>query len=252
MDDLSKRYREYLTKARVANVEEMALFTESHLPPFIREYADAQFTGIYSETHRSYYDSIRSQIATNAAMRYANELSDGEISHALKYYSEFLQSKFFPLPKAKEQPKENKEKEDAPQTEGQKEETTKAKVSAPIVEREETEGEREHVEFERSHRNPTLRRRCIERWGYRCQVCGIDMAQIYGEDLGKNFIEVHHLKPISTYDESRPEDYVDNLVPLCPNCHAMIHHGAEGPLTLKQLREAYQGLKYEMVEWKED
>ena len=251
MDDFSKLYRDFLTKARVADVEAMARYTETQLPPFIHEYVDVQFKDIYSETHRSYYDNIRNKIATNATMRQADKTSGGELSRALKFYSEFLQSKFFPQPKATKQRKAKKtvhEEEPAAYTE----KTPKTTERPPrIVEREETEGERKHVEFERSHRNPILRRRCIERWGYRCQVCGIDMEQIYGE-LGKDFIEVHHLKPISTYDESRPDDYVENLVPLCPNCHAMIHHGADGPLTLKELREAYKGTKYEMTEWKED
>lgn len=251
MDDLSKRYREFLTKARVPNVEEMARYTETHLPQFIREYADVQFTDIYSETHRGYYDNIRNEIATNAAMRQADQKSGGELSRALKFYSEFLQSKFFPQPKAPKQRKaKNAVQEEEPAAHTEKKLATTTRTPR-IVEREETEGERKHVEFERSHRNPILRRRCIERWGYCCQVCGIDMEQIYGE-LGKDFIEVHHLKPISTYDESRPDDYVDNLVPLCPNCHAMIHHGTDGPLTLKQLREAYKGTKYKITEWKED
>ena len=63
---------------------------------------------------------------------------------------------------------------------------------------------------------------------------------------------VHHLKMISTFDESRPEDYLENLVPLCSNCHSMIHHGKEGPLTLAELRAAYKGEKKEIKVWKED
>jgi 5-methylcytosine-specific restriction protein A len=115
-----------------------------------------------------------------------------------------------------------------------------------------TEGEKVHVEFEKSHRNQALRQACIEKYGYQCQCCGMDFVSLYGEELGKNFIEVHHLKMISTFDESQPEDFLENLVPLCSNCHSMIHHGKEGPLSLAELREAYKGEKKEIKVWKED
>lgn len=115
-----------------------------------------------------------------------------------------------------------------------------------------TEGEKKHVEFEQAHRNPALRQACIGKYGYQCQCCGMNFAELYGEELGGNFIEVHHLKMISTFDESRPEDYLENLVPLCSNCHSMIHHGKEGPLTLAELRAAYKGEKKEIKVWKED
>ena len=80
----------------------------------------------------------------------------------------------------------------------------------------------------------------------------MNFAEMYGEELGDRFIEVHHLKMISTYNESLPDDYVENLVPLCSNCHSMIHHGKEGPLTLRELRTAYKGEKKSIKVWKED
>ena len=238
---LANCYREFLEKAWNTDDEAMIQFTENELTDFIRQYVQTGFTTVYDHVDRSFYDQIRSAIPVNAQMRQANQQSGEMISRALKFYSEFLQSKYFPRPKAKKQQKPSEHTKPEP-TVGKK---------PVIVEREETEGERKHVEFERAHRNPALRQRCIELWGYQCQCCGIDMEKIYGE-LGKNFIEVHHLKPISTYDESRPDDYVNNLVPLCPNCHAMIHHGADGTMSLHDLRNAYQGPKYELANWKED
>ena len=232
---LAQCYREFLQNAWNTDDEALVQFTENELTDFIRLYVQQDFASVYSHVDRSFYDRIRSSIPVNAQMRLANQQSGEMIARALKFYSEFLQSKFFPRPKP------------------MKEKTVKPTVnqsSKQSKEREETEGERMHVEFERAHRNPILRQRCIDLWGYQCQCCGVDMAKAYGEELGKNFIEVHHLKPISTYDESRPDDYVENLVPLCPNCHAMIHHGPDGPLTLSQLRQAYQGPKYENDKWK--
>ncbi len=240
--ELRSHYIHYLEKVHTGLQPDIfADFCETELTAFIRQHVMHDFSSIYEETHRLFYDDIRQAIPVSVSMREANKQSGDRISQALRFYSAFLQSKYFPQPKPT---KAKKEKVDTP--------TKVQETPKPIVEREETEGERQHVEFERLHRNPALRQRCLDKWGYRCQVCGIDMAVQYGEELGGRFIEVHHLKPISTYDESRPDDYVENLVPLCPNCHAMIHHGQNGPLSLSELRQAYRGPKYELEKWKED
>ncbi|RME44545.1 MAG: HNH endonuclease, partial [Chloroflexi bacterium] len=57
----------------------------------------------------------------------------------------------------------------------------------------------------------------------------------YGE-LGKGFIHVHHVIPLSEIDSRYEVDPINDLCPVCPNCHAMIHR-EEPPLTIKQLRE---------------
>ena len=81
----------------------------------------------------------------------------------------------------------------------------------------------------------------------------MEFAEIYGEELGANFIEVHHLQAISTYEiDGIPENFVENLVPLCSNCHSMIHHINESEHPLKELREAYRGVKKEIKVWKEE
>ncbi|MCK9181873.1 MAG: HNH endonuclease [Fibrobacteraceae bacterium] len=55
-----------------------------------------------------------------------------------------------------------------------------------------------------------------------CEVCGMCFEDIYG-DYGKNFIEAHHIIPVSSMtDESTTR--LDDLVLLCSNCHRMIHH----------------------------
>jgi 5-methylcytosine-specific restriction protein A len=55
--------------------------------------------------------------------------------------------------------------------------------------------------------------------GYTCEVCGLNFESRYGE-IGKDFIEIHHLVPISELQglmvSSHPErDYAA----LCFNCH---------------------------------
>jgi len=54
-----------------------------------------------------------------------------------------------------------------------------------------------------------------------CEVCGFDFSEMYGE-LGKDYIEAHHIKPISEMSENEKTD-INDIVLLCSNCHSMIH-----------------------------
>ncbi len=236
-------YVAFLQNIRVQNPEYFVNFAEDDLTKFIRRHHDSAFPGIYEQRDHNYYDRIRNKIATNQEMRDEDDSVKHNYYIHLKKYSDFLQSKAF---KQLHKQKINIEgKETTPQKTS---ETNPAKPKERAL----TEGEKKHVEFEQAHRNPALRQACINKYGYQCQCCGMNFAELYGEELGGNFIEVHHLKMISTFDESRPEDYLENLVPLCSNCHSMIHHGKEGPLTLAELRAAYKGEKKEIKVWKED
>ena len=78
-------------------------------------------------------------------------------------------------------------------------------------------------------RNPKARQACIDYWGYKCVVCGMSFGEKYG-DLGEGFIHVHHLLPIADSDGERQVDPVEELRPVCPNCHAMLHR-KRPPLT---------------------
>ena len=88
-----------------------------------------------------------------------------------------------------------------------------------------TEGLVMEVRYFRSKRNRLIRNQCAERDHYTCQVCGFNFEKKYGE-RGKEFIEIHHLKPISSYDGEH-EIKLDDLVALCSNCHSMIHYGGQ-------------------------
>ena len=70
-------------------------------------------------------------------------------------------------------------------------------------------------------REAKLRSRAIEIHGTICKCCNFNFEKSYG-DLGKDFIHVHHIKPISESGETIVNPQTD-LVVLCPNCHYMIH-----------------------------
>ncbi|MBE2217886.1 MAG: HNH endonuclease [Ignavibacteria bacterium] len=63
---------------------------------------------------------------------------------------------------------------------------------------------------------------CIKYYGAKCQICGFDFEEKYG-DIGKGFIHVHHKVDISTIGKEYEVDFKKDLIPVCPNCHAMLH-----------------------------
>ena len=86
-------------------------------------------------------------------------------------------------------------------------------------------------------RSQILRRRAIEIHGLSCYVCGFNFELIYGE-IGKGFIHIHHLEKISSKGEGLV-DPIEDLVPVCPNCHAMLHSN-DPPITPEELKEILQ------------
>lgn len=84
------------------------------------------------------------------------------------------------------------------------------------------EGERKQVLSTRYERSPKNREAAIKAHGAICQVCGFDFEKAYGA-LGRGFIEVHHKKPLYSYNEETEVDPIEDLACLCSNCHRMIH-----------------------------
>ena len=97
-----------------------------------------------------------------------------------------------------------------------------------------TEGFISEVKYFKSKRNRAIRDQCAERDNYTCQVCGFNFEKIYGE-RGKGFIEIHHKKPMASYDGEH-EIKLEDLIALCSNCHSMIHYGGEF-LDVNRLKE---------------
>ena len=84
-------------------------------------------------------------------------------------------------------------------------------------------------------RNPLARRICIHHFGCFCNICKFDFYRKYGE-WGKNYIHVHHIIPISSLKKEYIIDPENDLIPICPNCHSIIHRKAE-MLTVDQMKQ---------------
>ena len=63
---------------------------------------------------------------------------------------------------------------------------------------------------------------CLKKHGCNCAVCDVSFETLYGL-IGKGFIHVHHLELLSNSEGERDVDPESDLIPVCPNCHAMIH-----------------------------
>jgi len=54
-----------------------------------------------------------------------------------------------------------------------------------------------------------------------CECCNFHFTKTYGE-IGHDFIEGHHIQPISDIEDERLTK-IDDIILLCSNCHRMIH-----------------------------
>lgn len=97
------------------------------------------------------------------------------------------------------------------------------------------EGSFRSVQVNKYERNPSARRMCIEHYGCYCNVCDFDFYITYGE-LGEGYIHVHHITPISEANSKYQVNPITDLIPLCPNCHSMVHKRKK-PISPEELKQ---------------
>lgn len=97
------------------------------------------------------------------------------------------------------------------------------------------EGAVRRVSVNAYERNLEARKICINYYGAICKICNFNFETTYGE-IGKGFIHVHHLKQISEIGETYRIDPITDLIPVCPNCHAIIHK-RNPPYTIEEVRD---------------
>lgn len=73
-------------------------------------------------------------------------------------------------------------------------------------------------------RDAKARTACIAHYGSTCRICGFDFGAIYGP-LADGFIHVHHRKALSEIRTEYRVNPITDLVPVCANCHAILHLG---------------------------
>jgi hypothetical protein len=88
------------------------------------------------------------------------------------------------------------------------------------------EGVKKTITVNAYERNPEARLKCLEYYGTNCEICGFNFEDTYGE-IGKGYIHVHHVIPLSEIAKEYKIDPIRDLRPVCPNCHAMLHKGIQ-------------------------
>lgn len=115
-------------------------------------------------------------------------------------------------------------------------ETVENDLNSLITEKDFEEGKKNNRIISYFERNPILREAAIRIHSTKCKVCGFDFNEFYGE-IGKDFIEVHHIKPVSNYTSQHTINPASDLVVLCSNCHRMIHRNKDKVLSVDELKE---------------
>lgn len=97
------------------------------------------------------------------------------------------------------------------------------------------EGSLVRIWVDKYERNPEARQRCIQYYGTVCSVCGLNMETMYGS-MARGFIHIHHLIALSDIRVTHEVDPINDLRPVCPNCHAMLHK-REPIFSIEELKE---------------
>ena len=96
------------------------------------------------------------------------------------------------------------------------------------------EGAVQIVEVNRYERDRRNRAAALAIHGSACLACGMDFGRTYGPHA-EGYIEVHHVVPVSQLGSDYVIDPKDDLVPLCPNCHAVAHR-RNPPFTVDEIK----------------
>ena len=170
------------------------------------------FDSIFMTCDKTYVNMLIQLIEQNPLFKYEDSQSDHTLTTSLKLYIRFLSSKYDP--RTEEYKRDN---EDIGMH-------TDGKVM------------NSHATF--YERKKCNREACLAKYGYKCQVCGFDFEEHFGE-LGHHFIEVHHIVPLSTIGREYIINPEEDLIPLCSNCHSMIHRAPEDAMPIDKFIELY-------------
>lgn len=174
---------------------------ERYLPRFMESRMNIYVFSIYDVHDLALLQQIHDRILDNKEWKEYNQKKHAcTFTSGLKCYIQFHQSDYYPFTDF----------------------SVSQSAGGDVKEDSHVEGrvyESHSVGYER---NPKAREACLKHYGYKCSVCGFDFEKEYGE-LGRGFIEVHHIVPVSTIRKEYVVDPIRDLRPLCSNCHSMVH-----------------------------
>lgn len=96
------------------------------------------------------------------------------------------------------------------------------------------EGSCKYFYSKKYERNAENRRKAVEIHGTACAICGFDFEKHYGV-RGRGFIEIHHTTPLHSLEQEIHVNPATDLIPVCSNCHRMIHRRRENILSIGEM-----------------
>lgn len=248
IDDLHEAFRAYLMGKFDGESNIVDLYVETAeriIPNTLNDYFGLQLDSIYDLRDGEAVDGLRKRIKAHPVLRNLDMSVEPRYTEVLRWYRLFLRAvntQAIPIPVHGEQATAdagNFAQEKAPAA------TTQTTIFV--------EGEAELQQPKEIRlRNRQLRQACMDYYrslhgGHLvCECCGFDFSRAYA--ISDEYIEIHHLHPFAQTDGPHPVNALTDLVPLCANCHRMIHHGQGGNgncMTLEQLKAIYRGIRYD-------
>lgn len=98
------------------------------------------------------------------------------------------------------------------------------------------EGKLKYYYGKKYERDPKNRAAAIMYHGTVCKICGFNFEAYYGS-RGRGYIEIHHIHPLNTIGKEVIIDPKKDLIPVCSNCHRMIHRRMDYVLSIEGMIE---------------
>jgi Predicted restriction endonuclease len=166
---------------------------ERRVQIFAREHVNPSFTCVYDYSDTNFLQTILESLKNNHEWYDYSKRHGSTLTSSLEHYINFLNyRKDHVIPQPTCSPDSYKE------------------------------GRISYVHAVGYERNQDARKACIAHYGCKCAICGFDFEKVYGE-IGRDFIEVHHIVPIHERKGEYTVDPITDLRPLCSNCHSMVH-----------------------------
>lgn len=254
-EQLHQLFFNYLIKKFEGENDEVSAIMETAeevLPITLNEHFGTSLNSIYELQEESEIGEFRRKIKAHTVLRDIDRQEEPRYTEVLKWYRLFVKSMHNEdMPLLVPGERQDYDQEAPLSTMAETQETPVEHNDADYAP--DSEGLEHQFNLTKKERNPQLRRKCIEYykklWGGRihCICCGFDFGKAYGE-IGEDYIEIHHVTPHHTFEGEHMVNPAKDLIPLCSNCHSMIHKGTPGSgtcMTLKELEYNYKGIIYD-------
>lgn len=253
IDKLHELFHRYLMGKFDGDVAEVQVFMETAeevLPFTLNEYFGTSYTTIYDLQDENEIESLRKKIKAHNVLKNIDRREEPRYTEVLKWYRLFVKSlhnEATPLQVHGEQPHDEEDEEFNGVHDDPEERTTR--FTTIFLEGEAAMQQPNEIRLRNQHLRDVCKAhfRKIHNGRLVCECCGFDFEKAYGK-TGEDYIEIHHRFPFSQTEGEHPVDAITDLVPLCSNCHSMIHRAAKGQgtcISLEDLQRIYKGIKFD-------